>query len=172
MSGAGHSAYEWEGCTKTTVVTSGAAKAHPYLPVGRDIPGPDTTARHGPRSPQRRKQLEPAWKPGNSMGERVRSRSTSPVKMGLRVPPTSAVSPSHREWDDMSQNGVSAAKSFSKYVGEGKHKEFGVETEVNYKFKKTQPIDVAKGRGGNLGSFHRSHAGMLTKSSLTFGRTG
>eukprot|EP00239_Pterosperma_sp_CCMP1384_P000633 CAMPEP_0197847124 /NCGR_PEP_ID=MMETSP1438-20131217/5232_1 /TAXON_ID=1461541 /ORGANISM="Pterosperma sp., Strain CCMP1384" /LENGTH=176 /DNA_ID=CAMNT_0043458955 /DNA_START=135 /DNA_END=665 /DNA_ORIENTATION=+ len=155
-----------------TVVTAGGAKAHPYLPMGRDIPGPNTAARHGPRTDVERKSTEPAWKSSGSIGERVATRCISPPKAMMRVHPTFEAPTSHKEWDNHGFNGVASAEKYAKYISSGQHKAHYVDQPISYKIKKQRKEGVSEGKGGNLGGYARAHVGMDTKSSLTFGRRG
>jgi len=151
-----------------TVVTAGSAKAHPYLPMGRDIAGPDTTARHGPRTNVPRRSVDNLWKGGGMNGERVSSRCTASPASSMRIPPTFATTTSHKEWDNQDFNGVTAAARYAKYIKSGQQNAHCQDTKPSYKIKKLFKKDA--GRVNNQGGYAKQHVGMDTKSTLTFGR--
>jgi hypothetical protein len=154
------------------------AKGHRYSFLGNDlIGGPDHVARQGHQRALPQVQHDNVWKCGGENGERVPNLRITPSS---RFPPTRVAPSTHRpttvnlsgrEWADPRFHGVLLAKQHFEFVSSGTHKEHTVPAPPSYKVKRHQPIDVARGRGGNLGGFSKLHAGMMTKSSLMFHRT-
>eukprot|EP00240_Pyramimonas_obovata_P014978 CAMPEP_0118943030 /NCGR_PEP_ID=MMETSP1169-20130426/37365_1 /TAXON_ID=36882 /ORGANISM="Pyramimonas obovata, Strain CCMP722" /LENGTH=192 /DNA_ID=CAMNT_0006888175 /DNA_START=84 /DNA_END=662 /DNA_ORIENTATION=- len=155
--------------TKATVNAVGhTAKAFPYQNIGHDVPGPDTTARNGPRPPNPPREFGPTWKGAGSLGLKVESRLVAPVpssKFTNRIP--SPEKRSAREWHDPSYSGVVTAGKYHDYFASGEHKVHSYEQKPSYKQKKTTPPGVVVGRGGNLGQYSKIHAGWDTRSSVT-----
>eukprot|EP00238_Polyblepharides_amylifera_P014412 CAMPEP_0196588576 /NCGR_PEP_ID=MMETSP1081-20130531/60975_1 /TAXON_ID=36882 /ORGANISM="Pyramimonas amylifera, Strain CCMP720" /LENGTH=91 /DNA_ID=CAMNT_0041911107 /DNA_START=661 /DNA_END=936 /DNA_ORIENTATION=+ len=77
-----------------------------------------------------------------------------------------------KEWSDPTYHGVGQAKKYHEYITAGEHRVHSQEQDPSYRIKKGHPVDVAVGKGGNLGCYSKAHAGWDTKSSLTFGRRG
>lgn len=97
----------------------GAAKGHPYLPIGRHVAGPDHSNRHGPRRlvPTR---LEGVWRGSGPLGRSI-PNDRSPMSTISSVTSVPVVAGS-REWHDPKYNGVSAAAAYAQYVSSGAHK--------------------------------------------------
>mmetsp|Transcript_31491 Transcript_31491/g.60717 ORF Transcript_31491/g.60717 Transcript_31491/m.60717 type:complete len:220 (+) Transcript_31491:203-862(+) len=159
------------------VQTVGRAKGHQYLWNGTDTSGPDTTARHGPRTDVLRPVHDPRWRGGGANGEKVPNNLMTPalVYPPMRVMPSSSLSagslvPKGKEWADPQFNGVNTASQYHNFVSSGAHKVHSLEHPISYKTRREPGIDVAVGRGGNLGCYSKAHAGWMTRSSLTFHR--
>ncbi|KAK3255591.1 hypothetical protein CYMTET_35234 [Cymbomonas tetramitiformis] len=167
--------YENKGLHKAeTVIAAGNGKGHQYLAIGRDLAGPDTTCRHGPRNNVPHPLPEPAFRVAGKNGESVDSRCVATPKQGQRIPPTRIHHVSNKEWDDAMFNGVAAASQFSKYVASGRHKETYEDTKVKYGIQynaeEKETRRLLKEKAANRK--RAPHAGRDTKSSLTFGAGG
>eukprot|EP00241_Pyramimonas_parkeae_P021418 CAMPEP_0114285920 /NCGR_PEP_ID=MMETSP0059-20121206/5470_1 /TAXON_ID=36894 /ORGANISM="Pyramimonas parkeae, Strain CCMP726" /LENGTH=140 /DNA_ID=CAMNT_0001406903 /DNA_START=16 /DNA_END=439 /DNA_ORIENTATION=+ len=97
---------------------AGNAKGHPYLPMGRELPGPDSRNRHGPRSVPVA-VLENTWRGSGPLGQSVNTPFSTHNYASSSSVCSVPVLQGRREWADSSYNGVAAAAAYAKYMPPG-----------------------------------------------------
>lgn len=112
----------------TTVNAVGYAKGTQYLATGRDIPGHDTSCRHGPRTVERKPKKDGSWKGAGPLGRSDSFKDIYPpfskVRVAVPLPTDLDVSPkfSMEQWSNDKLTGIMAAQKYAKYIESGAHR--------------------------------------------------